>query len=370
MSKSFDIRKKVEPEPVLTPKVNNSASDYIKQNRQLFAPFKTGQLLEQVGENFKPVQEESLPLPEEAKEEYRQTVATIEQPPPDKPVSAPLKVPTPIKFENLSPEKQKASMAAMDNAYNKLKAAGLDQARSNPPKRDLEEEAKPKHSNNPGLPDEFANGPDIAGFMKELRVKEEALVKQQAEPKEEPISAGGLPEDLTCQHCGWERKRADPEEPSDVDKLNFIQSILGQISFRKSYTLLGDRIKVEFRTLTSEESDMTFTQVAYDVGKGDILEENSYFRTLADYRMCLGLASYTTTNGKQVLPGNVHEWQTDKVEGKNTKLIHIVPWLYDNVLTGDSIRRAIAASFFRFQRLVERLEAHVDDPNFWPAIER
>jgi hypothetical protein len=115
---------------------------------------------------------------------------------------------------------------------------------------------------------------------------------------------------------------------------------------------------------------MAFTQVAYDVGKGAVLDEGQYFRTITDYRMCLGLSVFK--NGSEIieLPDTIDDWKADEVPAKATKLIHIVPVIYDRVIRVESIRRAVAACFFRFQRLVEHMEAHFDDPNFWPAIER
>jgi hypothetical protein len=185
-----------------------------------------------------------------------------------------------------------------------------------------------------------------------------------------PGTGSGI-EQPFCQHCGWDLKKQDPGQLEELDKLGFLQSVLGQIPFYKSYDLLGGRLTVTFRTLTSEESDMAFTQIAWDAGRGEILDEGQYFRTLADYRMAMGLSAIRTVDGVvHNLPDSMDKWETDAVQPKATKLVHIVPWIYKNVLKSESVRRAVATCFYRFQRMVEHMEAHFDDPNFWQAIEK
>lgn len=182
--------------------------------------------------------------------------------------------------------------------------------------------------------------------------------------KDKPTSSGAL-ELTNCPHCGWKLDRADPEDPSDVDKANFVQSILGQIPFKKAYSLLNDKLVVEFRTLTSEESDLVFTQASYDAQQLQISDEGKYFRTIADYRLCLGLACIKFQDKTTRFPESLDDWKLDAPKDRNTKLKPLTIKLYSSELKLESLRRAISTQFFRFQRLVEKLEAHVDSPDFW-----
>lgn len=190
---------------------------------------------------------------------------------------------------------------------------------------------------------------------------------KEAEPEALP-SAGTDQPPLNCPHCGWDQKNIDPETPSDTDKLNFLQSTLGQTRFYKEYDLMGGHVKVAFRTLTSEEADMCYTQAALDAEAGLINDFGKYLRTLADYRLCLGLFRLDTGRYKHELP-DMDGYKTDMPGKKETKLKQIVPHIYDKVLVQEPIRAACAAAFHRFQRMTELLVAHVDDPNFWSAIE-
>lgn len=187
-------------------------------------------------------------------------------------------------------------------------------------------------------------------------------------PKSEAPSATGLPEKVYCQHCGWDQHRKDPEDPSDHDKLAFLQAFLGQQRYMKAYSLLGGRVTVVFRTLTAQEADMCHTQTAYDADALPVTDIGQFYRTLNDYRLCLGLAAVDYGTKKFQLP-SLDAYETDKPEPRTTKLKAIVPYIYDQILVQEPIRSACAAAWYRFQRLAERMWAHVDDPNFWPAIE-
>lgn len=186
-------------------------------------------------------------------------------------------------------------------------------------------------------------------------------------PSEVPPSAIAPKPDL-CPHCGWEQSKADPGDPVDTDKLVFLQATLGQIRFTKAYTLLDGRMSVTFRTLLTEEADMCITQTAFDTEAGLVVEPGQYFRTVNDYRMCLGLAHLDFGQKKFDLP-ELSGYMTDELPARTTKLKKIVPYVYDQVLKQEPIRRAVGLAWYRFQRLVEHLENHLDDKNFWRAIE-
>lgn len=172
-----------------------------------------------------------------------------------------------------------------------------------------------------------------------------------------------------CEHCGWDQAKKEQEEPTQQDKLNFLQAFLGPTRFYRVYPLLGGKAHVIFRTLTAEESDICYTQTAFDADIGLVVDPTQYFRTVQDYRMCLGLASIDLGSKKTNLPV-LADYETDPLPVRTTKLKDISKFVFNEVLQQEHIRRACTATFYRFQRLAERLEAHVDDPNFWEATER
>jgi hypothetical protein len=180
--------------------------------------------------------------------------------------------------------------------------------------------------------------------------------------------AGGAAERLFCSHCGHDQSRTDDTEITDEDKLRFVQAVLGQKRFEKEYRMLGGSLVVGFRTLTNEETDMAFTQAAYDVQSGVVAEIDQYFRTVSDYRLALGLRRLDLPETKHHLP-ELWGYTTPEPPKNTTKLKYIVPFIYDRILVSETLRRACNAAFVRFNRLVEKLEAHIDHSNFWPAID-
>lgn len=382
MTKLFDLRTAGEQQT--SPAVDNSIVEQIKANRHLLGPFKPGTVVQQVGDGFRaahiPNSAEQMTDEQKAIVKESQVTDTTPMPQPDTPV----RIPKPVSFESLPEEKKQTILHANEIAAAKLQQAGLGKpeqvVQSSPPaqatapqKLQSPKTVPEQPSKNAGLPPDIAGGPDIGAFMNSIRQRQVAQEQEESKSSDTDNSvpsAGGVQERTNCQHCGWDLSKADPEAPDELDKLNFIQSILGQIPFKKSYDLLGGRVQVVFRTLSSAESDMAFTQIAYDVGKGAVLDEGQYFRTITDYRMCLGLSLFKSDSESIELPNGVEEWKTDTVPAKATKLIHIVPAVYERVIRSEPIRRGVATCFFRFQRLVEKMEAHFDDPNFWPAIEK
>jgi hypothetical protein len=266
-----------------------------------------------------------------------------------------VKLPPTVKMSDLPPDRQRAIMESLERAKNITKEMKV----KTPPKP-LQETEKVKAYVPPTDPTESDKSADILADV--------AGMKKDAKPSDPPTSSGATEPPKTCQHCGWTLDKPDPEDPSDVDKANFIQSILGQIPFRKRYTLLDGQMIIEFRTLDSRESDMVWTQTAYDAQNNEIIEEGHFFRTMIDYRMCLGLSMLKSGKITRTQPDSIEDWEgLEKPPLKATKLKQITNIVYSDILKLESLRRAVALQFFRFQRLVERLECHIDNPDFWRA---
>lgn len=194
-----------------------------------------------------------------------------------------------------------------------------------------------------------------------------------SEPKKvEPAlpTAGGTEPQSNCPNCGHQMSKTDVPEVTRDDKLSFLVSVLGQQRWKKEYSLLNGELIATFRTLTTAEADLAFTQAAFDAQNGKIVEEGQYLRTLMDYRLAMSLESLKL-KGKTVRVPEMYsdDWKVDVPPKGSTRLTFILPWFYDNVLTTEQLRRMIGSTMFRFQRLTEKLEARIDDEDFWKATE-
>lgn len=179
----------------------------------------------------------------------------------------------------------------------------------------------------------------------------------------------------TCPHCGWDLKRNDPTEVSDDDRRDFVQSILGNIRFRKTYNLFGGKYKIVFRALTSKESDLAFRQIVID-GQRDLNDKaiggtDFYWRNLQAYRMAMALESITSESFGALEVPSLDAAEIESAFGRDmqSKLPMYLSYVLDTFLPLESTRSVIGHSYFEFQALCDKLQVMAESPNFWTAIE-
>lgn len=177
-----------------------------------------------------------------------------------------------------------------------------------------------------------------------------------------------------CPHCGWDLKKSDLTEPSNEDKYDFVQSILGSIRFKKSYEMFEGRYTVVFRALTSKESDMAFRQIVLD-GQADFRDRalagtDFYWRNLQAYRMVMSLESITSKEYGTLEIPTLSEAEIDGFENKDiqSKLVPFLNYVLDKFLPLESTRSVIGHAYFEFQALCDKLQVMAEAPNFWKAI--
>jgi hypothetical protein len=345
-------------------KEEKEAFDNLQKAFNSMLPFVPGTALNKSeSDGYKGIQSKEIPpeVLKEAEIEKNKVLTPVDLVKSDKPI---LKVPETVDFAALPLERQQAITKAINRAKEQLGELQTHSPTQTQEQVDLA--LKVSKTIDSSKSESATKGSKILNNLAGLD-KEKEPDKPKKEEDKLPTS-GAAEESKVCQHCGWERDRPDPEELSEVDKGNFVQSILGQIPFRKRYKLLGGNVLIEFRNLDSYESDIIWMQTSLDAKAGDILDEAKYIRTLADYRMCLGLALVKIGSNTYKFPDSLEEWNLDP-KSPTKGLKELVAQIYKTALKSESLRHAVASQFFRFQRLVERLEAHVDRPDFWKAIE-
>jgi hypothetical protein len=175
-----------------------------------------------------------------------------------------------------------------------------------------------------------------------------------------------------CRHCGWPSDM-DDITPTDEDKYLFLQSALGHRRFLKEFTFLGGALKVIFRTLKSSETDMALEQVRHDVLAEKITTQDAWFSRVKDYRFAMSVDSISTAG---VGLANVPEIGSVNYPPRTDGQTHLVDYheqFIAQVMPVEQVRRGVGQAFERFQRIVDHLEAHMDDKgpdgaNFWKGI--
>ena len=182
-------------------------------------------------------------------------------------------------------------------------------------------------------------------------------------------SAGG--HQLThCPHCTWDLADDPIPEPDDSEKELFTHSILGMTNFTKSYSILGDKARLTFRTLSSGEMDAIYKQVQLEVAGGEIVSDADYRERLLRFRLYLQMAEFWSEANKREFPDGLSEltnpnatqfWKSDSKE----PLVEIEEWILREVLKTEVLHRVARNICSQFNRLIARLEALVDSPDFW-----
>jgi hypothetical protein len=156
----------------------------------------------------------------------------------------------------------------------------------------------------------------------------------------------------------------------------FIQAILGQKPFIRDYLLLGGKLRIRFRTLTVREIDTIYKQVLLEQERGLVTTMEDYVERLSRYRLYLQTIQVVAAPSFQHdLPDgydqetNPHAEAFYKFEApadpRETALPQIEDFMVTDVFRTEMIQRIAHNQMLRFNRLVAKLEALVDNSDFW-----
>jgi hypothetical protein len=275
-----------------------------------------------------------------------------------------LKTPKEVPFESLSEDRQAEIIRSLKEAKESLGTG-----RVSIPKEPMVEVTDSRRK--AVLKDQPTFG-DLMTITRKEATPENTEVKPA--PVEESMTAGAATtKETNCSHCNWPHGKEDVVATSD-DKYQFLIATLGQNRFAKQYKLFDGKLFVTFRTMTSEESDLVYRQLAVDMKKGRIDGGAEYYFKLVTYRLACSLERIDSAEtGPLVLPP-VSEYKTDSDNNlfnldEDTKMLEVTTTVLSQAVPQESLRKVIANCFARFGRLVEHLEARVDDEGFWTATE-
>jgi hypothetical protein len=225
---------------------------------------------------------------------------------------------------------------------------------------DLDVEA----DSSPSFPPPLQEGPEI--------LPEEDVAEGEA------LSAGGTSELQNCPHCGWDMGLPTIAEPTYDEKMGFLHSVLGQKTFVHQYELFGGKVIVRFRTLTTKEMDVIYNQVFRERESGAVTTIQDYWEKVNRYRLYLQLTYLSAVDGSftHTLPdgyssdANPHadsHYDFKPANPDDSYLPEIEQHVLEEVLRTETIQRSINTMCARFNRLVAKLEAMIDNSDFWEA---
>lgn len=185
-------------------------------------------------------------------------------------------------------------------------------------------------------------------------------------PENQTGAAAGLSH---CPNCNHDLSQSVDVEPSDQDKTAFLHTVLGGRPFVKEYTLMGGNLRLTFRGLTVKELEEVYKQASKDVKDGKISATVDHYEQLNRYRFCLQLSSVETVQPPSLrdLPDGFSK-ETNKnatAFWEDSDLPTIENWLSENVLMSESLYRMAHVACANFNRLATKMEAMVDNSDFW-----
>jgi len=208
----------------------------------------------------------------------------------------------------------------------------------------------------------------LEDLAQQIQQKVQQSDAKQIEQPEAPQNTQG---DVirNCPHCNWPLDQKDNVNPTNEDKIQYVSAVLGGREFIKEYVFFGGTMKVAYRSLLAEQSDMAFNQIRFDQLEHQMPFMEAMWR-LMNYRMVCSLVRIVTPEGIINVARIVDDFFSGKPceEAKSnlTPLPYLVQQLRQHkVLANESVWRILRENYKRFNDLVEHLEAHSDDANFW-----
>jgi hypothetical protein len=201
---------------------------------------------------------------------------------------------------------------------------------------------------------------------------------QSSEPLAE--GTGAAAQQTQCPHCSWDLSMPSIQEPSYNEKMGFLHSVLGQKTFINQYEMFGGKVLARFRTLTTKEMDVVYQQVFSEREAGIVTTIQDYWEKVNRYRLYLQLVYLAATDGSftyqlpegysdKVNPHAASFYEFEPTDPDGTFLPEIENYILEEVLRTESIQRTVNTLCARFNRLISKLEAMIDNSDFWEATE-
>jgi len=288
-----------------------------------------------------------------------------------------LQVPTPVDISKAPPEKVRSAAEALDS-FAKIMKPGINPADPSPRAASAPTpQPRPQQGGVEFVDDLSPGGRTTAPPQPPAHPAQpptptatgSALPPSAASP---PEGAGGLLHPAECPHCGFDLKKNDDTPITDVDKVNFVQAVLGGQRFRQERLLFGGQLKLVFRSLTSKEVDMAFRQIVVDAQtdlKNRLVNDTPfYWRNLMTYRMLMSIEKVESdVNGAIEVPP-IEEIESDPPKFPDTKLVEVFDTLIEQVCPTEQLRSIIGHAYNEFQAVCDKLQVMAESPDFWKAI--
>lgn len=222
------------------------------------------------------------------------------------------------------------------------------------------------------------------GMVPELEIEDDS---DKTTKETVPQAGAALHTVQFCPNCAHDMNLPAGPEPPYEKKMAFLHSILGQKPFFDDQTPFDGNVVITFRTLTTQEIEVIFKQAHIDREKGRAASDVDYWERVNRYRLFLQLVKFKTET-------HPHGFVEDFPDGLSPETNDMAKKCWTSVLQeqaaeGETILPLIEQALIgngkplktehkfricnnasnRFNRMVARLEAMVDNSDFWKPTE-
>lgn len=174
-----------------------------------------------------------------------------------------------------------------------------------------------------------------------------------------------------CPQCHFNQDNTDVIDVSEDDKYAYLQSLLSGSPFRRRVPIFGGVVSLILRSLTTDEATAVDAQMMDDL-KHDRVDTQIEFHTARlYYRTALGVERIDFGADKAAVTPKLSSIAIQPgPDGITpvTGLPQLLRRFESDVVPQESLRRSVGRAYMKFQRLVERLEANSETPDFWQGI--
>jgi len=307
----------------------------------------------------------------------------VDLPLPVSPDALPVQPTKTVQLSSLPPEQQKAIQAkiqaalAAEEAARKQASTEASLSTVHPSIQQAHDFAARQSFATPGAGAQFAAPEIVDDRVAPATPPVAAAATPPAAAATEHVASdtGAVAHPTHCPHCLWQLSMPDIPEPEHTIKMGFLQSMLGGIPFVKTAPLFGGVVEVAFRTLTTKELEIIHTQAFRDRDQGRMANDFDFWEKVNRYRLYLQLVHLKSNTFQHVMPEGFSEetsghaqsfWKLeDQPPQGETALPQIEDWMMTHVLKTEALFRVVNNECARFNRLVSKLEAVVDNSDFW-----
>jgi hypothetical protein len=197
------------------------------------------------------------------------------------------------------------------------------------------------------------------------RVLENTEVLQESpDEPEEPQEAAAQPKAADtglssahthCLRCGFPADKPDLVDVTESDKLSWLQSMVGDQPFRKTFSMYGGRVTVTLRLLTPSEQDMITAQQWRDLAE-ERYAKPDYIQFQERYIIAMSLVAVRINDDDYQFPERAEGWQVDD-EKDRVRSIYQYVYAGEGPLKSTPLARIVSQSLRDFFALTNKLEA-------------